>query len=94
MSPALGPHPVVLVMVVMWLGLVLAPPAEVVLDHGGHVALNPGHQVLHLCKAAVDEQVNNCIETVMLWMVNIILIYMSCFPCTCIAMLEGKVQVK
>ena len=58
MSPALGPHPVVVEVVLMW--LVLGHPTEVVLDHGGHVALNPGHQVLHLCKAAVDERVNNC----------------------------------
>ena len=53
MSPALGPYSVVVMMVVvmlvlMWLVLVLAHPTEVVLDHGGHVALNPGHQVLHL----------------------------------------------
>ena len=72
MSPALGPHPVVvMVVLVVILVLVLAHPTEVVLDHGGHVALNPGHQVLHLCKAAVDERVNNCIVKVMLWMVNI-----------------------
>ena len=94
MSPALGPHPVVMVVVLMGLVMVLAHPTEVVLDHGGHVALNPGHQVLHLCKPAVNERVNNCSVTVMIWMVNIILINMSCFPCTCIAMLEGKVQVK
>ena len=87
MSPALGPYPVV----VMWMVLVLAHPTEVVLDHGGHVALNPGHQVLHLCKAAVNEQVNNCLVAVMLWMVNI---NMSCSPCNCIAVLEGKVQMQ
>ena len=63
MSPALGPYSVVMVVV-----LVMGHPAEVVLDHGGHVALNPGHQVLHLCKPAVDNLVNNCIETVMQWM--------------------------
>ena len=67
MSPALGPYSVV-VLVVMVVVMVLAHPTEVVLDHGGHVALNPGHQVLHLCKPAVDERVNNCIVTVMLWM--------------------------
>ena len=63
MSPALGSHPVVVmvVLVLMWLGLVLVlgHPNEVVLDDGGHVALNPGHQVLHLCKPAVNERVNN-----------------------------------
>ena len=70
MSPALGSHSVVVmvILVLMWMVLVLAHPAEVVLDHGGHVALNPGHQVLHLCKPAVDNLVNNCIVTVMLWM--------------------------
>ena len=47
MSPALGPYSVV-VLVVMVVVMVLAHPTEVVLDHGGHVALNPGHQVLHL----------------------------------------------
>ena len=68
MSPALGSHPVVVmevVLVVLVLVLVLGHPTEVVLDHGSHVALNPGHQVLHLCKAAVNDRVNNCI--VALW---------------------------
>ena len=68
MSPALGSHSVmVVVLVLMWLVLVLVMghPTEVVLDHGGHVALYPGHQVLHLCKAAVNDRVNNCI--VALW---------------------------
>ena len=94
MSPALGPHPVVVVMVVgvlMVLVLVLGHPTEVVLDHGGHVALNPGHQVLHLCKAAVNDRVNNCFVTVMRWMVNI---HMFCFPCICIAVQSRKARCK
>ena len=45
MSPALGSHSVVVMVVLMVLVLVvvLGHPTEVVLDHGGHVALNPGH---------------------------------------------------
>ena len=66
MSPALGSHPVVVVvvLVLMWLVMVMGHPTEVVLDDGGHVALNPGHQVLHLCKPAVNDRVN---ITIALW---------------------------
>ena len=90
MSPALGSHPVVVMVVVL---MVLCHPTEVVLDHGGHVALNPGHQVLHLCKAAVNERVNNCFVTVMIygWLIQYVLFSMYLY---CRAIEEGKVQVQ